>query len=136
MTELQELIQQYKDKYQNYFKEYTDGKYTIQGRWFLGQCSTTIRDQRLQLLWQQFQRKCEDALKELATGSGDPLIQWIADNVDNKDTAFNLIKRMPLDCESLDKLVERSRMDCTTYQNYRLRAIQDGVLKEYKNASE
>ncbi len=132
MEELKELIEECRHRQFRAFNNYKHEKYTIMGEWYLDEISLEVRELRLRMASNNYNNLWHSALYALADKSGDKLIQWIAVNVSNKSTAFNLIKRMPLDMKGLDELADRIGINCTEYQNYRLKVIADNVLQEYK----
>lgn len=129
---LPELVAECKAKQQKEYKEFLEQKYLATGEWYLDQIDTERKDTLVFIAWSEYKTRCKILLDLLAYQSGDPLVQWMAAELSNSDTAFNLIKRLPMDLKQIDELATRSGMDCKAYRDYRVKALEAGVVTEYR----
>lgn len=129
--ELAELIEECKKRQAKAFAEWRNTTFILQGEYHLDKLTLEQLNEALKAAWDEQAFKCTESLYILAAKSEDPLIQWIAENVPNKKTAFHLIKRMPMDLEQIDVFARRNKWCAAYYTKHRVEAIEAQVVTEY-----
>ncbi len=130
--DLKELIEECQEKQKQFYRNFRNRRYFATGQYYMGELTEQERDKIIQSEWEHYKELCTLTLYGMAHKSGHPLVKWMAFELSNKDTAFNLIKRLPMDLKEIDALAVRSNMACGSYAKYRKQALEAGVVSEYR----